>query len=826
VHDPLLRLMLLVSFGTAVASFIYEIAWIRMLSLVLGSATHSFELMLSAFILGLALGAFWVRGRADRFDDPVRTLGIVQWLMGTLAIATLPLYLASFSWIVEIFRTVGLSENGYVAFSIARYAICLAVMLPATFCAGITLPLITRTLFKSDTGERAIGLVYGVNTLGSIVGVSLAGLVLMPLIGVKALLVVGAMGDMALGILLLARGRGRWFASTRLAPITAAASVIVIAGILWGARFDRVLLAGGVYRARALPTPGVDSIIFYEDGRTATVAVMRTLATRAVSIATNGKPDASVGSDWLFPEKRSATRRAVGGDESTQILAGIIPLAYRPAARRGAVIGQGSGMTSHIMLASPNLEELVTIDIEPQMIEGSRLFYPSNRRVFEDPRSRFVIDDAKSYFSAGRRRFDIILSEPSNPWVSGVSGLFTTEFYGRVKSYLVDDGIFGQWLHLYEIDDRLVLSVVAALHANFPSYEIYQVSDVDMLIIAGKGPTLPRPDWSVLDFPELRRDLSHLRPLTREAMEAAYMVSRAGLAPLLDKRVAANSDFYPILDLGTERTRYLATRADGFARLHAERFDLIGAITGRRATLGSDLVGPVGGLPRVRGLALGARLRANRAGIGLDSLPRNTSYEVAAFRARGLESFYATRLGPGDWNLFIRMALESERDFHVGTSGVADERFYRSLFEYLRVARAPSEAVAAIAYAYALATWDFERARQAGDTLVAALKAGREWVPADVLRDGLVTANLRVGDPAGARRALEELRRFSTRSAESLRSLLLEAYVVTAEDASATAMHGPPVNPLPLGPRAPVRQGVAAGRVSSTAGQPFPPSAR
>src|SRR5205085_8461888 len=152
-------LLLWVSFGTAVASFAYEIAWIRMLSLVFGSATHSFELMLSAFILGLALGALAVSTRADRWHDPVRALALVQCAMGALAVATLPLYIASFSWISTLIGVFHKTSAGYVGFTIARYAICLAVMLPATFCAGMTLPLITRILYHNGR-ESAIGEVY------------------------------------------------------------------------------------------------------------------------------------------------------------------------------------------------------------------------------------------------------------------------------------------------------------------------------------------------------------------------------------------------------------------------------------------------------------------------------------------------------------------------------------------------------------------------------------------------------------------------------------------------------------------------------------------
>src|ERR1051326_1108580 len=187
-------------------------AWVRMLALVLGSSTHAFELMLSAFILGLALGALWVRRRADHFRDPVRALGIVQCVMGALAVATLPLYVASFSWTVGLMAAFTRTAQGYIGFTMARYAICAIVMVPATFCAGITLPLITRTLYRSGADERVIGEVSAMNTAGSIVGVQLAGLLLLPLLGLKLLLISAAALDALLGLALLyaaARRPGR-----------------------------------------------------------------------------------------------------------------------------------------------------------------------------------------------------------------------------------------------------------------------------------------------------------------------------------------------------------------------------------------------------------------------------------------------------------------------------------------------------------------------------------------------------------------------------------------------------------------------------------------
>ncbi|HMI46215.1 MAG TPA: fused MFS/spermidine synthase, partial [Gemmatimonadaceae bacterium] len=260
-------LLLGAAFGTAVASFAYEIAWIRMLSLVLGSATHSFELMLSAFILGLGVGALWVGRRADGWHDPLRALGLVQCAMGALAVATLPLYMASFSWISTLIGVFPKTSGGYAGFTMARYAICLAVMLPATFCAGMTLPLITRILYHDGANESAIGEVYAANTAGSIVGVQLAGLALLPVLGVKLLVITGAAVDVAIGLVLLYVALRRAVTPrTPMVPTLLFASILVVVVGASTVRFDRSLLASGVYRLGGLPAPGEFTMIFYKDG--------------------------------------------------------------------------------------------------------------------------------------------------------------------------------------------------------------------------------------------------------------------------------------------------------------------------------------------------------------------------------------------------------------------------------------------------------------------------------------------------------------------------------------------------------------------------------
>jgi predicted membrane-bound spermidine synthase len=787
-HDPGLEtrdsgleaLLLWTSLGTAVASFIYEIDWIRMLALVLGSATHSFELMLSAFILGLALGAFWIRSRADRLRSPLRSLGIVQCTMGLLALATLPLYVQSFGWVADLLSTFARNDAGYTGFTIARYGLCLLIMLPATFCAGMTLPLITRTLIVSGAGERAIGRVYGWNTLGSIVGVIAGGLVLMPLIGLKTMLIAGAGIDMAIGVLLLARA-ARADGTTYL-PATASAfgavTLMLVTG--FGLHLDRNLLASGVYRTGSVVKPGQRDIFFYRDGRTATVTAAKVAGSDILTLATNGKPDASLTPVWYRQCGAGSRPVPLISDAATQTLLPLVTLAHMPGATTGAVIGQGSGMSSHLLLGSSTMRELVTIEIEPQMIEGSRAFLPANRRAFEDPRSKFVIDDAKSYFASEHRRFDLIMSEPSNPWVSGVSGLFTTEFYGRIRQYLTDDGVFGQWLHVYELDDALVTSVLAAIHQNFRSYEIYLVPSGDLLVVASNRERLPAPDWSVFQAAGVRADLCRFTPLTPQVLDGLHLASRVELAPLLDAFGQPNSDYYPVLDLGAERRRFRRDRAAGFAALSDEWFNLMSSLTGRRVGPGTDGLPALPENPRIRARALGALIRSPETRDSLDGV-LGTLVHQAIYQSSAWQSMIAEDRSPSSWELWLDQVNAVRQLRSGGTAGTPDEPFYAALARFMDRHDAPQSVRDVITFRHAIDGWDFPTAAAAGERLLPVAMQEHRWISPDELRDGLVFAQLHRRDAVAARQALDALAKYSSRSQGDLRSMLLSSYVQTLE---------------------------------------------
>ncbi|NVB39154.1 hypothetical protein G6O69_15030 [Pseudenhygromyxa sp. WMMC2535] len=577
VRPGLVTMMLLVALGTGLSSFMYEIGWIRMLSMVLGSATHSFEVMLSVFVLGLALGGLWVRKRMDKFERPELSLGLIQLIMGVCAIATIPLYrlgvlgIGGVFWLSAEYMDGERTEALWMLFNAARYLICLGIMLPATFCAGMTLPLVTHVLLRRGQPEAAVGRVYGVNTLGSIIGAVSAGLLLLPLIGLKAVIVLGAMIDMVLGVWLVTREQSlrpdvkvkRLVRSTTVATVSAA---VIGFGVM---DVNPRILAAGVFRRGTTKMHEDYQLLMHVDGRTATVTVTRDVEREGYhTLFTNGKPDASIRTE-RWPEGREKHEGpSLAGDEPTQLLLGIIPQLARPQATQVATIGMGSGLSSHTLLASPNIERLDTVEIEPYMAEGARFFHPVNRRTFEDPRSHIIFDDAKAYFAAAEAHYDVIVSEPSNPWVAGVSSLFTVEFYEEISRYLKDDGLLCQWVHGYELSDELLLSVFAALDSRFADYRVYRVGDRDWLILAskqedgvGRLSAAPLSDW-----PELKADAALLGIGHVSQIDALLVANDELLRPYL-RGVEPNRDTHPLLDTGAEKARFFRRSAEAMLEL-------------------------------------------------------------------------------------------------------------------------------------------------------------------------------------------------------------------------------------------------------------------
>lgn len=563
----LVRLFLAAAFVTGAASFIYEIAWIRMLSLVLGSSFQAFELMLSAFITGLALGGLWIRRRIDSIADPVRFAGLVQLAMGLAALATIFVYHSTFDWMAWALSVLQPSKPAYPLFNVFSHAIAFAVMLPATFFAGMTLPLFTHVLLRGGYGERAIGQIYAANTLGAIAGVLLAVHLLVPDTGVKLTLVIGATADILLGGWLLRYSKEIFR--------RAHAFIAIIVGMLAATATARAevlepgRLASGVFRYGRAVTQD-RQVFFYRDGKTASVAV-RGSDIGTVAILTNGKPDAAINLDPAQPPTP---------DEYTMTLLGALPLVIKPDAKTFANIGWGSGLTAEVLLSHSGPREVDTIEIEPVMVAGARSFFPRVTRPYRDARSRVFFEDAKSYFARHGKRYDVIISEPSNPWVNGVANLFTTEFYRDTKRYLAPGGLFVQWLHLYEFNDRLFGSILAALGENFADYEVYETDTDDLVVVAVAENRAPRPGALPQGEPVFLEQLKRIGITRTEEFTARSLGTKRQLAPLYAPLLApVNSDFHPFVQLeapGARFTRSVARAVRDLADAPVPILDMVG----------------------------------------------------------------------------------------------------------------------------------------------------------------------------------------------------------------------------------------------------------
>jgi hypothetical protein len=268
--------------------------------------------------------------------------------------------------------------------------------------------------------------------------------------------------------------------------------------------------------------------------------------------------------------------------------------------------------------------------------------------------------------------------------------------------------------------------------------------------------------------------------LTPVTLDALHLASRRDLAPLLDGYTGANSDFYPILDLGAERRRFTRDQARGFPALSAQWFNLLSSVSGRRTAAGGDLIPAFPQNPRLAARATSSYLRAPTAEAAGDSgfgrTLRQAEYDWQAWQAA-----VASSRGPVSWELWVGQQGKVEELRNGGTAGSADEELYAATVGFLDRHRAPSTPRDIVAFRHGLAVWDFAGASKAADRLLPVVRRERRWIGGDEFRDGAVMAKLQIGDAAGARQMMDSLAVLSSRPRADLRSQLLEAYVAMGE---------------------------------------------
>lgn len=466
--------ILLGSFGlSGFSALVYENAWTRALTLVVGSSVYSFTTMLLTFLVGLALGGFlYARWKGER-EVRVSLFGAIELWVGLTALATIPLFERLPLIFLRLLDGFGDSFSLFLAIQVFLSGL---VMFVPTLLLGMTFPLVarlfTQSLYRVGSG---VGSSYAANTLGAILGAFAGGFIFIPLLGVQNSIIVAALINLAVGWFLVVSDPGLSRAPRLALAVFVLAAVVLVPWKM--PRWDRYVLTSGVTiysdRYEKLPTTSLrledmrrDEILYYREGLTATISVHR------------------VGRDYLYFRSNGKIDGSYG-DSLSQLMTGYIPLLLRPDAKRVAVIGLGTGMTAGAVGAFP-VERIEVLEIEPAVSAVASFFADRNRKILEDPRVRLIATDGRNYILAARGLYDVIASEPSNPWIAGIANLYTREFYEVVKSKLKDDGVFAQWFHNYSMSPDDFRMVFRTFGEAFPHVSVWAMKESDFLLIGSK----------------------------------------------------------------------------------------------------------------------------------------------------------------------------------------------------------------------------------------------------------------------------------------------------------------------------------------------------
>jgi spermidine synthase len=487
-----LKTVALVLLGvTAFAALLDEIAWTRVLIMIVGGSTYAFTLILLVFLLGIGLGSILVARRSAPRVDTAATAALAQGITGIGAALLFVFFGFLPSYIIAVFQIADLSAASRLL--LMGVAVGAVVLIPA-IGMGMTFPLLTDLTARSTKARgEDVGAAYALNTIGSILGAVLTGFVLVVALGTQATLRVGLIvnGVAALALAgLAARGIAEASAEDRrirVRVLTAGAfgTLTLLAAAAapgWSTRL--IDLGPTIYarqpmdkaaRQRFLEHRGVRQLSFRE-GPNATVSVWEGETGRSLRV--NGKVDASD-----------------RGDMDTQIMLGLAPVVARPGATSAFVIGQGTGVTTRVLATVPGMTRVKVVEIEPAVLQMDSFFLRVNDSVLARHNVHAVVDDARSALQLDRDRYDVIVSEPSNPWVAGIATLYTPEFFRIAKARLADDGVFCQWIQLYQLPLPIVAGIVRSLREVFPYVHVWFGGTADLVVLASPRPISYDRQW-------------------------------------------------------------------------------------------------------------------------------------------------------------------------------------------------------------------------------------------------------------------------------------------------------------------------------------------
>ncbi len=579
--------VLLTLFATGLALTALEVVWTRLARLAFGSSVQAGSLVLTAVISGVALGngiGARIAGRTRVAASVLSTLACAS-ALATLAteplIGRLPLLAAGLD------RWTGGSEAGQPL--LVQNALTTALTVLPCALIGAAFPVGFRALTDSRPGSgregREAGAASSSVSAGNFLGAPLAYFGILGHAGTRACLL-GAAAVLAAASLLSGTSAAR-----RAAGILA---LLVIGAVGLAGTWDQAIMSSGpfVYGdlyaavskiseegsiARAVRSRG--DVIFSSEGPHALVTVRRQ-GDGLLSLQVNGKTDAST-----------------GGDMKTQTLMAQLPLLVGPRSAvegEALVIGLGSGVTAASALTHP-VKAVSVIEISPEVVEAARFFEAANRGALADPRLKLIMGDARSRLLFSPERYDLVISQPSNPWIAGEAILFTREFFELARSRLKPGGMMCQWLQGYGLTSDDFRSVVATFGGVFSHVSLWEESTAggDYLLLGSETPLELDPAEIVarMGRPPVAADLARI-----EVSDLADLLSHFVLDDGAVGRFARDAQLQTEDRLELEFTAPRALRSENLGEilssLEAVRADPSGqawSLSGGEALLAAEL---------------------------------------------------------------------------------------------------------------------------------------------------------------------------------------------------------------------------------------------
>jgi spermidine synthase len=499
--------LLLVCFAlVGVTAMSYEVGWTRLLATQLGSSTYAFTLMLATFLTGIVLGSAAFEWWSERHQARRSTFALTQTLTALASLGCL----VAFPFLPELLPTIlRATHESFRGLVLAQFAIGALAMLPAALLFGFNFPVVTLLVAGRETSASAtVGRAYAWNTLGAIVGALAAGFWLLPALGSFHLLAATAGANLALAALLYATAAPRRILASALnVALLAGAAMVGFSSYFYDpamAAFSTVLYWNVGDRPLSVrESARTFDVAYFVDGLNSTISVTRSNDT--VTLRTNGKADAS------------------NHDVPTQLLLGHLGAVAHPGLRRVLVIGFGGGMTLSALSRYPEIERLDCVEIEPAVLGAAPLLTELNRNVLDDPRVHIIFDDARSFLLTSHEQYDLIVSEPSNPWMAGIADLYTREFYRAAQQRLAPGGVYVQFIQAYFLFPDDLRMIAATFQSQFPRASLWHGNVNDLLLMA---PT--PPPGQILD----RVQTLWSQPTLRDDFDQMGMSEPAGLFSL------------------------------------------------------------------------------------------------------------------------------------------------------------------------------------------------------------------------------------------------------------------------------------------------------